>query len=32
VTGSGIEFDERASAQLKGVPGERQPYAVSTGG
>ncbi len=32
VAGSGIEFDERGSAQLKGVPGEWQLYAVSTSG
>ena len=32
VAGSGIEFDERGSAQLKGVPGQWQLYAVSTSG
>jgi pimeloyl-ACP methyl ester carboxylesterase len=29
VAGSGIDFDERGSARLKGVPGEWQLYAVS---
>ena len=29
VAGSGIEFLERGSAQLKGVPGEWQLFAVS---
>jgi class 3 adenylate cyclase len=32
VAGSGIEFDERGSAELEGVPGEWQLYAVSAGG
>lgn len=29
VAGSGIDFRERGSAQLKGVPGEWQLFAVS---
>ena len=29
VAGSGIEFREHGSAQLKGVPGEWQLFAVS---
>jgi class 3 adenylate cyclase len=28
VAGSGIEFDERGTAELKGVPGEWRLYAV----
>jgi pimeloyl-ACP methyl ester carboxylesterase/class 3 adenylate cyclase len=32
VAGSGIEFEERGSAQLKGVPGEWQLYTVSAVG
>ena len=30
VAGSGIEFDERGTAELKGVPGEWRLYAVRT--
>ena len=30
VAGSGIEFDDRGAAQLKGVPGEWRLYAVKT--
>jgi pimeloyl-ACP methyl ester carboxylesterase len=30
VVGSGIEFDDRGSAELKGVPGEWRLYAVSS--
>jgi class 3 adenylate cyclase len=29
VAGSGIEFDERGAAELKGVPGEWRLYAVA---
>jgi class 3 adenylate cyclase len=31
VVGSGIEFAERGTAQLKGVPGEWPLYAVADG-
>jgi hypothetical protein len=31
VVGSGIAFDERGSATLKGVPGQWEIYAVSRG-
>ena len=30
VAGSGIEFEERGTAELKGVPGEWRLYAVSS--
>jgi class 3 adenylate cyclase len=30
VAGSGIEFDERGSHELKGVPGEWRLYAVDS--
>jgi len=32
VAGSGLEFDDRGAAELKGVPGEWRLYAVSVGG
>jgi class 3 adenylate cyclase len=32
VAGSGIEFDDRGTAELKGVPGEWRLFAVSSGG
>jgi class 3 adenylate cyclase len=32
VAGSGLEFDDRGSAELKGVPGKWRLYAVRTGG
>jgi class 3 adenylate cyclase len=32
VAGSGIDFQERGSAELKGVPGEWQLFAVSGAG
>ena len=32
VAGSGLEFEDRGSAELKGVPGEWRLYALSAGG
>jgi class 3 adenylate cyclase len=32
VAGSGIDFEDRGEHSLKGVPGEWQLYAVTTGG
>jgi class 3 adenylate cyclase len=31
VAGSGLEFDERGTAELKGIPGEWRLYAVRGG-
>ncbi len=31
VVGSGIEFDDRGAAELKGVPGEWRLYSVRRG-
>jgi hypothetical protein len=31
VAGSGIAFDDRGAAELKGVPGEWRLYAVASG-
>jgi class 3 adenylate cyclase len=32
VAGSGLNFEDRGSAELKGVPGEWRLYALSAGG
>jgi hypothetical protein len=32
VAGSGLAFEERGAAELKGVPGEWRLYALSAGG
>jgi hypothetical protein len=32
VAGSGLEFEERGTAELKGVPGEWRLFAVARGG